>query len=333
MKTFVIILVMLLSLSMAGHAQCSDDVYELTLSETGRDVVLVRDFKIKLDEGNKRNPNPVSKYNVLMQEGLTYRFSVATYKNAPTEPILQLFDKNELLGESGKPEKNQNTKKLDFLCKHSGKYQVVISFGGKGGCAIGFMAMVTDSSFFAMGYKKPVDERYLIYAGVPTPLHLITDNTDVVREDVTISEGKIEKKDNMYLALVANPGEVTLVVKLYNKHDSIVESTEQKFAVIPLPDPSFSIEGVEHDFINTELIGSTLNLIITPNVYRVLEFYLSTELEYHSGLRSDNERFTPEMISFLKSLPSQQRFYIKDIQVIGPNGTMTFNGPYQFYTR
>ncbi len=40
----------------AGYAQCNEEMYELALAQVGKDVVLVRDFKVKLNEGNKHVP-------------------------------------------------------------------------------------------------------------------------------------------------------------------------------------------------------------------------------------------------------------------------------------
>lgn len=317
-----------------SFAQCNEQMYELALSQVGNDVVLVRDFKVKLREGTKRNPSPSSRFSVLMQKGITYRFTISKDKLSTSEPILQLYDRSELLASTFDKQKKTTADRFDFLCNRTGNYQVIISMReNKEGCAVGIMGMVADSAFYAQGNKKTEENRYVLYAGIATPLHLITDQPEVGRVSITIDRGEIIMKDSLFSALVPTEGPAKISITLYNKNDSIIEATVQEFNVIPLPAPEVQMEGTSNNNISSVLLESSARLHVTPDVYRIVEFYISDNLGVNTGYRSDSEFLTYEMINYLKSQLPQQRFYVKQILVAKPDGTQMRIGPLTYYIR
>lgn len=324
----------LLLLCNIGYTQCNEQMYELALAQAGKDVVLVRDFKVKLSEGTKRNPSPSSKFSVLMQKGITYRFTVSKNRMSATEPILQLFDRGELLASTYDARLAKTSDRFDFLCNRTGNYQVIVSMHeSKEGCAIGIMGMVADSAFYAHGNKKAEDNRYVLYAGIATPLHFITDQPEVGRVSITIDRGEIIMKDSLFSALVPTEGPAKISITLYNKSDSIIEATDQDFDVIRLPAPEVRMEGTSNNNISSVLLESSARLHVTPDVYRIVEFYISDNLGVNTGYRSDSEFLTYEMINYLKSQLPQQRFYVKQILVAKPDGTQMRIGPLTYYIR
>src|SRR5512133_3847317 len=106
----------LLLLCNIGYTQCNEQMYELALAQAGNDVVLVRDFKVKLSEGTKRNPSPSSRFSVLMQKGITYRFSISKDKLSASGPILQLYDRSEQLASTYDKQQKTTVDRFDFLC-------------------------------------------------------------------------------------------------------------------------------------------------------------------------------------------------------------------------
>lgn len=317
-----------------GYTQCNEQMYELALAQAGKDVVLIRDFKVKLSEGTKRNPSPSSKFSVLMQKGITYRFTVSKNSMSATEPILQLFDRGELLASNYDARLAKTSDRFDFLCSRTGNYQVIISMReNKEGCAVGIMGMIADSAFYAQGNKKNEDNRYVLYAGIATPLHFITDQPEVGRVSITINRGEIIMKDSLFSALVPTEGSAKISITLYSKSDSIIEATDQDFNVIPLPAPEVRMEGTTDNNISSVLLESSARLYVTPDVYRIVEFYISDNLGVNTGYRSDSEFLTYEMINYLKSQLPQQRFYVKQILVAKPDGTQMRIGPLTYYIR
>jgi len=317
-----------------GYTQCNEKMYELAIAQVGNDVMLVRDFKVKLNEGTKRNPAPSSRFSVLMQHGITYRFIVVKDKQSLTEPILQLYNKSQLLGSTFDALQGKANDRFDFLCNRTGNYQVILSMrGSKEGCTVGIMAMVTDSAFYAQGNKKPEDNRSILYAGIATPLNLITDQPEVGKISMHINHGEIIEKDGAFSALVPNEGPVKIDIKLYNKSDSIIEDTEQEFNVIPLPYPKVSLEGATSEYISIASLGSVVHLNIEPEVYRVVEFQLWTEPGFNTGYQSTSDQLTIEMLNFLKTLHPQQKFYIKQVRVAKPDGSEIVLAPQAYYVR
>ena len=334
MKTLVIWVILSLFLYQTGLAQCGEETYQFALAQAGNDIVLVRDFKVKIKEGTRRNPTPSSRFNVLMQKGLTYRFTISKNKSEIIEPILQLFDRNELLGSTYDTQTSKNIEKFEYLCTRTGNYQVFISIReSKAGCAVGLMSMVIDSAFYAKGNKIPEDERYVLYTGIENPLHIYTDQKEVKRVEITTDKGEIIRKDSMYYALIPSEGKVTINVKLFNNSDTVIEELDQVFRVVPLPKPKIKIEGLESEYLSVFNISPSLKLVINPKIYKIQEFYLSRELSYNSGYRSDSEYFTYEMIDYLKTLKSSDKIYIKEIRVVAPNGTVDYYGPITYYIR
>jgi hypothetical protein len=332
-KTTIWVVILLLA-CYSGYAQCEDATYELAVAKAGKDIVLVRDFKVKLREGNKRNPSPSSRFSVLMQKGLTYRFTISKDNTSAIDPILQLFDRGELLASTFEPKTNKNMERFEFKCQRTGNYQVLISMReAKASCAIGLMAMVTDSAFYAQGNSKPENDNYILYVGIENPLNIVTDQKEVKKTVITVNRGEIIQKESAWYVLVPTEGPVKIKVKLYNNVDSVVEEVDQEFKVIALPKPEISIEGSDKEYINTLFLGNLIKLLVKPSVYRIQEFYLSTDLSYNTGLRSNTDYLTNEMVSFIKSLAPQQKFYIKDIQLISPDGNITSVGPVWYYVR
>jgi hypothetical protein len=334
MKTTIIFITAFLLLSNTIFAQCGDDTYELALAKTGNDAVLVRDFKVKLREGNKRNPSPTGRFSVLMQKGLTYRFTISKDKLSTVEPILQLLDRNEILGTTFDANTAKNIEKFEYQCSRTGNYQVIISIHeANAGCCIGLMAMVTDSAYYAQGNIKPVNDRYVLYAGIENPLNIITDQKEVKKTVITSDRGVINEKNSEWYALIPTAGPVKINVKLYNKADSVVEEVDQEFTVIPLPKPKITIEGANEEYINNTFLGTMIKVMVSPSVYKIQEYYISEDLAYNSGYRSENEYLTNEMIQFIKSLRPQQKIYLKDIRLVAPDGSIVTIGPVTFYIR
>jgi hypothetical protein len=329
-----IIWVLLMLVNVSGYAQCDEKMYELTTAKAGKDVVLVRDFKVTLKEGNKRNPSPTSKFSVLMQKGLTYRFIISKDKSSLVDPILQLMDRNEILETTFDSKNNRNLEHFEYQCSRTGTYKVFISINeSRAGCGIGLMAMVTDSAYYAQGNYKVENDQYILYTDIANPLNIITYQKGIKKTIITSDRGLIKEKDSAWYIIVASTGPININVKLYNYADSVIEEIDQKFNVISLPKPEVFIEGSEREFITKSWLGPSVKLIVKPSIYKILEFYLSTDLAYNTGLRSNTEYLSSEMLDFIKSLDPQQKIYIKDIQLIGPEGLIVNPKPILYYVR
>ena len=315
-------------------SQCGEDTYMEVMAKAGKNVVLVRDFKVHMRPGNKRNPSPTIKYSVLMQKGLSYRFNIEGDKHSITQPVMQLSDRNNELGSTFDYTKGTNVGTFTYSCPRTGNYQVLISMrDGKAGCAVGLMSMLIDSAFYAQGYTKPEQDDYVLYLGVENPLNIVTDAQKPYKLDISINNGQIISHNNEYFAVVTQGDSAEIHAKVINQGDTVVEEIKQDFVIKPLPPPTVSLEKAKGEYIGyTDIVG-LLKLVVKPSVYKIQEFYVSQSLTPYSGLISNSIYLTPEQMDLIKMLNSNDRFYINDIRVLTPDGKVELLGPLVYWIR
>ncbi|HBF87207.1 MAG TPA: hypothetical protein DDX39_01095 [Bacteroidales bacterium] len=103
----------------------------------------IKDFKVRLKKAKKNENPPVAKYSVVLNKNTVYRFSVCSATEFEGKAIIQLYDKESMLGSNYNMATGKEYPSFDFYCKKSGIYDVFMSFkGGAEGCAAGILSFV-----------------------------------------------------------------------------------------------------------------------------------------------------------------------------------------------
>ncbi|HEY4788398.1 MAG TPA: GldM family protein [Bacteroidales bacterium] len=334
MRTIVLMINLLWWINLLTQAQCDKTLVQKATEQAGKDVVLVRDFKVKLKEGDKRNPAPVSRFSVLMQDGVTYRFNVIGASENAEPAILQLYDKSDLLGSTFDFDKGLNVTNFQYPCIRTGNYQVILSFrNNKAGCAAGIMTMVLDSAFMASRNQSEIPEEDVLYLGIENQLMISTDSVGSDRFEVSVDNGTVTEAQGHYVVKVQRPGSVKVLVKQIAANGKVMEETEKDFKAIPLPEPKIKLERTRDEYVNSFDFSTIYKLEVVPSVYRIMEYYVSDSRTPFSGFRSTDEFLTVEQKDFLKNLRSGQHFYIHDIKVECPDGRTITTNPIEYFVR
>ena len=119
-----------------------DEIRNCALN-TGSDATYLKDFVVKLEGVKPNQKPPVFRTTLALRKGVVYRLSVCNNKNSEGQAVLRLYDESVLLLSSFNPETGKEYKAVNFDCKKSGAYTIVISIKeGKPGDAIGILSYV-----------------------------------------------------------------------------------------------------------------------------------------------------------------------------------------------
>jgi hypothetical protein len=141
MKKFFLIVSLCLFV-MSAHCQ---DISQLTAqcAANAGDVMYLKDFVVKLDEGTPGGAPPTARFALLLSKNVVYRFSICTAPNSAGEAVLQLFDGSTMIGSTFITSTGKEFPFFDFKCQKSAVYHVFISFKeGKAGEGVGIMSYV-----------------------------------------------------------------------------------------------------------------------------------------------------------------------------------------------
>ena len=334
MKAIVLIISLLWWINAVTSAQCDRTLVQKATEMAGKDAVLVRDFKVKLKEGDKRNPSPSNRYTVLMQKGISYRFNVVGATENQEAPVLQLYDKSSLLASSYDFDKKQNISNFQYQCQRTGDYQVVLSFhNSKGGCAAGVMSMVVDSAFLTSRKTQEDTEEEVLYLGIENHLSVSTDSLGEDKFEVTIDNGSVTDKGNYYAIKVEGGTKAKVTVKQKDADGKAKEETVKEFKILPLPEPTVRLAGAKGEYVSSSELGMISHLEVIPGVYKVLEFFISSLRVSRSGFATTGEYLTGDQREFLKTLKPNDRFYLNDIKIEKPDGTILEIRSMEYFVR
>jgi len=323
MKTIVLILSLLWWSNAFIKAQCDRTLVQKATEQAGKDAVLVRDFKVKLKEGDKRNPSPSSRFTVLMQNGISYKFNIVGSTENSEVPVLQLYDKSNLLASTFDFDKKLNGNNFLYQCSRTGDYQVILSFrNGKAGCAAGLMSMMVDSAFLSAHAQSETTEDEVLYLGIDNQLNVSMDSISEDKFEVSIDNGTAIDKGSHYVIRLARGGNAKVTVKRKDSEGKVLEEIVKEFKILPLPEPIVYLGGSTHDYVSVFELGLINQLVIKPGVYKIVEYFISTSRVSRSGFGSTSEYLTGEQRDFLKSLKPNDKLYVNDIKIERPDGTM-----------
>ena len=143
--TFKIILVFCLSifaLSRVNSQDMQDLVHKCAIA-AGEDALYLKDFIVDLNAVEAGSPVPVHRQALALRKNVTYRFNLCNMEDSEGEAVLRLYENANLILSTWDPVTKKEYKTIDFVCKKSSLYTVIISMkDGKAGNAIGIMSYV-----------------------------------------------------------------------------------------------------------------------------------------------------------------------------------------------
>ncbi len=145
MKTvlfYILIFCFFITGTFESFAQYQEEVHNCA-ANAGDDAQYLKEFIVVLDGANNNQRPPVFRQNLALRKNVTYRFSICNMENSEGEAILRLYDNANLTLSSYYPESQKIYNTINFKCKKSGVYTIMISFkDGKPGKAVGILSYV-----------------------------------------------------------------------------------------------------------------------------------------------------------------------------------------------
>jgi len=108
--------------------------------EAGEGAIYLKEFVVSLPKAEKDQPPPVFRQSVILRGNNIYRFNLCNDKG---QAIIRLYDSSTQLLTSYDTKTNKEYNPINFLCRKTGQYLVVISVkDGKAGEAVGIISHV-----------------------------------------------------------------------------------------------------------------------------------------------------------------------------------------------
>ena len=140
-KKISLLIISVVVLVFVVKSQCNSSLVTVCSGKLAKNAMYLKELKVKLKAKEAGKKAPVARYSLMLNKGSHYRLSICNAKEFKGKAIIQLYDKDRLLGSSYMAKKHYPA--FDFICKKTAVYKVMISFeGGKQGCAVGILSMV-----------------------------------------------------------------------------------------------------------------------------------------------------------------------------------------------
>jgi hypothetical protein len=311
------------------HGQCNQRLVDRAAQEAGPDAIYLRDFKVKLSGGTMENPSPLGRFPVFLNEGASYRFTIASDEFAEGFAVLQLQRKDKVLGSTCDPEDSSHNGSFDFECSESATYQVLISFHeGLPGCAAGVISLVLQDSMKVIepGIATSSDSSGTLYLFVQNEMNIAATGIPGGYLEVRISNGSIERSGRHYIAQPAERGETVVYVKAFRKNGEMSEKDSLIYFADYPPLPQLILPGMHGNVLKkNHMTGANrIEFYFYRNgmekVYELVEFTLSVDKSSHVRLSSAGNYLTQQQIDLIRSVPSGDKLYITNATFLDPDG-------------
>ncbi len=324
----ITIIISYIMMSQGAFAQCNQDLVEKAVMTSGIDAVYLRDFKIKYIDDKKIKVPPVARFNTVLNEGKLYRFTIENAPEYEGRAILQLMEREKLLGSTYHMEKGSDEQSFEYLCEKTGMYKVLMSFlDGKKGCAAGVLSLVIDDS---TKISDPVllgaDTIQTLYIGVENPLAIAATKTGFGAIDVQIDNGRIVKNNGFYSAFVEDEGKTTIKVTVTDTVGNIREESIFYFNSQPIPLPVVSLGGYTGGLVyKKDLIKyRSLQLHPVPGFetlpYTIQRFSIGIRKDGMEGITAYGKDITYSQQKFINNLNPGATLFVKNIVIKTPDG-------------
>lgn len=330
-------LALLLTCSISSFGQCGNQLVDSLLAENDENEIYIREFKVRFNEGTLDNPTPTKKYSVYLNEGIQYHFAVRNADEFDGDVIMQLFDRNNLIGSTFDLSKQIDRQQFNFMCDRAGRYQLLMSFKeGKAGCAAGIMTMRVqeDSAASAEQLAELADSTEALYVNVKNYIQAASEIYHENRYEITISHGLIQKTEKGYCIEVTEIKPLELYVKLKDENGILSETDTLHFRVENEPLPLARLLGKEGGILYKHEIWRIQQLqldyqyeFLTKDApYTILSFMVNSQPAEYGGYPSNGAQFSARQLQFIQSLNEGNTFYINNIRARGP-GNKTYTLP------
>jgi len=143
LKFYIVSVLFTMVLTLPMAAQDMQDLIYQCASNAGEDATYLKDFVVKLDGVKSGERPPIFRQSLALRKNIIYRFSVCNMDNSEGEAVLRLYDQSKQILSTYYPESGKEYRLINFQCKKSGIYTVMINFKeGKPGEAIGILSYV-----------------------------------------------------------------------------------------------------------------------------------------------------------------------------------------------
>lgn len=134
-----ILLMCCLSLISMTQSQRDDRIHDCA-SRAGEGTIYLKDFIVNLPEAQPGEQPPMYRQGIILRGNNIYRFNLC---NEQGQAIIRLYDSSNLLVSSFDPKTDKEYNPINFMCRKTGQYNIIITFkDGKGGEAVGIMSHV-----------------------------------------------------------------------------------------------------------------------------------------------------------------------------------------------
>lgn len=109
-------------------------------SQAGPSAIYLKDFQVSLPAAKANERPPMFRQAIILRGNNLYRFNLC---NTQGEAVLRIYDSSRMLLSTYDPASKKESNPIQFLCRKSGPYNIVITFkDGKAGESIGIMSHV-----------------------------------------------------------------------------------------------------------------------------------------------------------------------------------------------
>ena len=139
----IIISLGILVLSLGAYSQCNNTLVTVCSTSLPDNATYLKELKVRLKPQESGKAAPIARYSLMLSKGNHYRFLICNAKEFSGKAIIQLYDKDRLLGTSYFAKTGKHYPAFDFICQKTAVYKVLISFeDGKEGCAVGILSLI-----------------------------------------------------------------------------------------------------------------------------------------------------------------------------------------------
>lgn len=143
MKKNILLFFSMICFSALISAQDYEELVSNCALGIGDNTTYLKDFVIRLPEGNDPDNTPVYKANIYLMKGQTYRFTMCNAEEIESELILTLYDGNRKLISTHDQRTGNVAQSFDFSCSKTGLYQLWYAFrDSKSGTGVGIVSLV-----------------------------------------------------------------------------------------------------------------------------------------------------------------------------------------------
>ena len=109
-------------------------------SRSGEGAIYLKEFVVSLEKSEKDQPPSMYRQSVVLRGNNIYRFNLCNEKG---KAVIRVYDNANLLLSSYDPKTQKEFNPINFLCRKTGQYNIIITFqDGKAGEAVGIMSHV-----------------------------------------------------------------------------------------------------------------------------------------------------------------------------------------------